>query len=422
MYDVVVSTYTKNTDWTDKFNPVQFNVIKYTKNVHLPMSATNINKNIGNEASTYLKHIIENYDCLTEKTVFLHDEEYSWHHHGSIVDLVERTIHKSDYLNLNSYRLGSIYNEYFKILISDYYQPILEPYLGSYEQFGDWTKECKGCAQYIVHKKHIINKPKIMYEELLDWILNSKYGASIQYKNLEAKFMEWTWDIIFLNACPYSESEAYTKYTERMRSRYLHWDLFGKKIAIKQQQKVETQNQAQEMLKKRKDKSNIPHKFITVNSSQCIDFEEKPKGGKTEGFKEPSEGFKEPPKGFKEPPKGFKEPSEVIKKSYTYIQFNSENNSLELTNNEKNITKLSLKPSCKPSLRNQHTFVRFSESNNEMCLMDKPIENHKTMIFNQVMLKNNKTTRMKPYNYLVYDETTNNMSVVSMTDYKKNQN
>jgi hypothetical protein len=396
MYDVVVSTYTKNTDWADKFNPVQFNVIKYTKNVHLPMSATNINKNIGNEASTYLKHIIENYDCLTEKTVFLHDEEYSWHHHGSIVELVERTINKSDYLNLNSYRLGSIYNEYFKILISDYYQPILEPYLGSYEQFGDWTKECKGCAQYIVHKKHIINKPKIMYEELLDWILNSKYGASIQYKNLEAKFMEWTWDIIFLNACSYSESEAYTKYTERMRSRYLHWDLFGKKIAIKQQQKIETQNQAQEMLKKRKDKSNIPHKFITVNSSQRIEFKEQPEGFKEppERFKEP-EQFKEPPKEFKEPerfkeqPEGFKEQPET--KSYTYIQFNSENNSLELTtskNNTKPISKLIPKPRPKPSSRKQHTFVRFSESNNEICLMDKPIQNHKTMIFNQVMLKN----------------------------------
>ena len=39
--------------------------------------------NKGNEASVYLKYIIDFYDNLPEFTFFIHDEEYSWHHSGS---------------------------------------------------------------------------------------------------------------------------------------------------------------------------------------------------------------------------------------------------------------------------------------------------------------------------------------------------
>ena len=233
MYDVVVSTFKKNTNWTNKFDNTRYNVIKYTKNIHAQPSPTNLTVNKGHEASTYLKHIVENYDSLTEKTVFLHDDEYSWHHSGSIVRLVKTHIGRTDYFNLNSFVLGSILrNKHSPIMFEQYYKPYLEPYLGPHEPLGDWTVGKKGCAQYIVHKKHILNKPKVMYEDLLEWILTSRYGESVQCRNIEAKFMEWTWDVIFLTPCIHSESEVAAMYAERMSAKYFNWEQFGKTMPM----------------------------------------------------------------------------------------------------------------------------------------------------------------------------------------------
>ena len=48
--------------------------------------------NKGNEASVYLKYIIDNYDNLPDFTFFIHDEEYAWHHTGSIIDKYTESI------------------------------------------------------------------------------------------------------------------------------------------------------------------------------------------------------------------------------------------------------------------------------------------------------------------------------------------
>ena len=92
-FDVVVSSFKRSIDWTKKYDTNKYNVLIYTKNVSEPESDLNMNVNCGNEASVYLKHIVQNYENLSEKTVFLHDEEYSWHHTGSIIDLTNKHIH-----------------------------------------------------------------------------------------------------------------------------------------------------------------------------------------------------------------------------------------------------------------------------------------------------------------------------------------
>ena len=196
MIDVVISTYNKPTEWTSKFDPSLYRVIKYTKNIDEPDHPTNISINQGYEASTFLKHIVENYDCLTTKTVFLHDEEYSWHHQGSIVDQVNAHHHEM-YFNLNSFIMGTILkNVHFNVLVNTYYDPYLKPYIGPYTSFGDWAMDQKGCAQFIIDKTVIQSKPKVMYANLLKWILEPT--SDTRMDKLKAQFMEWTWDIIFL--------------------------------------------------------------------------------------------------------------------------------------------------------------------------------------------------------------------------------
>ena len=69
--DIVVSAYNRSTEWTKQFDNEIFNVIVYTKNESAPESNTNMCKNVGAEASVYLKHIVQNYETLTEKNHFL---------------------------------------------------------------------------------------------------------------------------------------------------------------------------------------------------------------------------------------------------------------------------------------------------------------------------------------------------------------
>jgi hypothetical protein len=79
----VVSRYNKNTDWAYKLpNITKF----YIYDKEMPESEYNVPVNKGNEASVYLKYIIDHYDQLADYTFFTHDEEYAWHHSGSIIN------------------------------------------------------------------------------------------------------------------------------------------------------------------------------------------------------------------------------------------------------------------------------------------------------------------------------------------------
>lgn len=66
-----------------------------------PENPLNVPVNKGNEASIYLKYIIDYYDTLSEFTFFIHDEEYAWHHSGSIIDKFREAIDKKELLYYN---------------------------------------------------------------------------------------------------------------------------------------------------------------------------------------------------------------------------------------------------------------------------------------------------------------------------------
>ena len=72
MTDCVVSRYKKNVDWAQRLNVRRC----YIYDKETPENPYNIPVNKGNEASVYLKHIVDHYDCLSEFTFFTHDEEY----------------------------------------------------------------------------------------------------------------------------------------------------------------------------------------------------------------------------------------------------------------------------------------------------------------------------------------------------------
>jgi len=66
MINVVVSRYKKNTDWVESLKKYNTQIMIYDKET--PTNIYNIPVNKGNEASVYLKYIIDNYNNLSDFT------------------------------------------------------------------------------------------------------------------------------------------------------------------------------------------------------------------------------------------------------------------------------------------------------------------------------------------------------------------
>ena len=191
----VVSRYNKNVDWVYRLNNINKIFIYDKEN---PGNPYNIPVNKGNEASVYLKYIIDHYDDLADFTFFVHDEEYSWHHTGSIIDryndAVKEAMNGTLYNNINHHYLGSILCNpwYDDILV--WYNTYIEKYIPmSSLPNKDWTPGYKGAAQFLVHKSLITNLPKEFYEGLYHWIITTHLS---NFEN--GRYMEWTWHIFWL--------------------------------------------------------------------------------------------------------------------------------------------------------------------------------------------------------------------------------
>jgi hypothetical protein len=195
-YTVVVSRYNKNTDWVNQINE---NIIIYDKETLT--NPYNVPLNKGNEASVYLKYIIDHYDDLPEYTFFIHDEEFSWHHSGSVIDKFKEAKDSNQlYYNIND---RAIMTEHFIIIAvhgtqwwNDFwiwYKKYVDPYIPSDSLPSiDFTHDYRGAAQFLVHRNLIRNLPKQFYEDIYDWLLttdmeNSKSG----------RFLEWTWHVFW---------------------------------------------------------------------------------------------------------------------------------------------------------------------------------------------------------------------------------
>ena len=83
---VVISTWngTKSVAWKRNLEARMYRVVVYGHVNKRIDPRLNIPKNRGKEASVYLKFICDHYEDLTKYTIFLHDEELSWHHVGQI--------------------------------------------------------------------------------------------------------------------------------------------------------------------------------------------------------------------------------------------------------------------------------------------------------------------------------------------------
>lgn len=192
MINCVVSRYKKNTDWVYKLK----NINKfYIYDKETPENEYNIPFNKGNEASVYLKYIIDNYDNLTDFTFFIHDDEYAWHHSGSIINLFDDAVTSNKlYYNINDKCvLGSIISHHWHNDILIWYNNYIEKYIPiNTLPSKDWTNGHRGSAQFLVHKSLITKLPLVFYENLYNWIITADMT-----NEKSGRFLEWTWHIFW---------------------------------------------------------------------------------------------------------------------------------------------------------------------------------------------------------------------------------
>ena len=192
MINCVTSRYNKNVDWVYKLNNINKFYIYDKEN---PENEYNIPINKGNEASVYLKYIIDNYNNLTDFTFFTHDDEYAWHHFGSIVDKFnEAVLSEKLYYNINNNCiLGSILTNPFYEEILIWYNNYIEKYIPINKLPNkDWTLNHRGSAQFLVHKSLITKLPLEFYENLYNWIITTDLP-----NEKSGRFLEWTWHIFW---------------------------------------------------------------------------------------------------------------------------------------------------------------------------------------------------------------------------------
>lgn len=196
--NIVISRYRKNVDFINKLNceSENINIMIYDKVT--PSNPLNIPVNKGNEASVYLKYIVDFYDDLPEFTFFMHDEEYAWHHTGSIIDKYYEAKNSNKlYYNVNDKCLWDkceiIKPNIYKILLQ-WYDKFIEPYIpfARVPNNKDFTYGYRGSAQFLVHRDIISKLPKKFYQDLYDWIITTHLKNS-----LSGRYLEFTWHIFW---------------------------------------------------------------------------------------------------------------------------------------------------------------------------------------------------------------------------------
>lgn len=195
--NIVVSRYKKNVDFVYRINNNQnINVLIYDK--ENPDNPLNVPVNKGNEASVYLKYIVDHYDNLSDYTFFIHDDEYAWHHSGSLIDKYKEAVaSKKKYYNINDKCMNST-NDILRECqqsrwISDFldwYKQFLDDYI-PFNQL-DFETSYRNSAQFLVHKDIIRNLPKQLYIDLYEWIITTNLPNS-----QSGRYLEWTWHILW---------------------------------------------------------------------------------------------------------------------------------------------------------------------------------------------------------------------------------
>lgn len=182
---VVIAHYNENLDW-----------IKHLKYEHTVVSKKGIPKetapNKGNEASSYLEYIINNYNNLSDITIFVHGHRVDWHHVEPIDKKINRLVFDMDYYNINDLPLRKIESMSLSYMIESKF---MNRVLSTIKMKGflcDIQYRCS--AQFYVSKKSIQSNPIEVYKKLYNLLMETEESSY-----WSGRVFEYLWHFIFTN-------------------------------------------------------------------------------------------------------------------------------------------------------------------------------------------------------------------------------
>lgn len=148
-------------------------------------------RNTANEASAYLKFIVDYYDRLPEFAVFLHSHRYAYHQEDLLSILNDLV--PTHYCNLNSVIWGNR-EDPDRTLLYHHHRSWVEDFLGPLPPL--LLDRC--CAQFVVHRDRIRSRPLAFYEKALAVALDDAVDERDTEANRQLGLLfEWLWPFIF---------------------------------------------------------------------------------------------------------------------------------------------------------------------------------------------------------------------------------
>jgi len=205
--DLVIAHYNCNIDWIQNIN-TSYTIYLYSKTI--PSQEFILNNKIayivhqelnkGNEASAYLQYIIDKYDSLPEYVLFVHDHETSWHHEGSIINIIN-SYKGANYINLNKYGTESLYEKFLSDGVLWKVDDYMDSAQSAFENPPHIMKlDYNSCAQFAVSRKVIRSRSKEFYKRALQYIIDT--SKSTEHNS---RVLEYYWRWIFIHDAALSD-------------------------------------------------------------------------------------------------------------------------------------------------------------------------------------------------------------------------
>lgn len=188
MKTLVVARYNEDIGWLEKIKGWSFTV--YNKGPDIDVTRTSLS-NIGREANTYLTHIVNNYDNLSDYTAFVQGDPFP--HAPNIIEELNEFLYCSESSEFLWFKKGGHEDlddkNYF--ICDSFARPHAYYDLKLFGKTNNIIVPDLICfspgAQFIVKKETILRRSKEFYSNLLRNIGNN-----------EAYIMERLWKYVFL--------------------------------------------------------------------------------------------------------------------------------------------------------------------------------------------------------------------------------
>lgn len=147
--------------------------------------------NKGNEASSFIEYIINNYDQLADYTYFVHGHRTSWHNAANVDEVINATVFKHAYYNINDFPNGPLRNHPDVLRVCNPAFGFISKIIGYTIRGEDIVY--RSCAQFYVKRELIQAYPKETWQKLYKFIMSVPLPSY-----WSGRIFEYTWHCIFL--------------------------------------------------------------------------------------------------------------------------------------------------------------------------------------------------------------------------------